>query len=50
MTTILSQQNEKLEVILMACKKVFLYLNMIYFEILLALCHGSKHKCYDGFK
>ena len=50
MTTILSQQNEKLEVILMACKKVFLYLNMIYFEILLALCHGSKHKYYDGFK
>ena len=49
MTAISSQRNEKLEVILMACKKVFLYLNMIYFEILLALCNSSKHKCYDGF-
>ena len=35
----------------MACKKVFLCLNMIYFEILLALRNNSsKHKCYDGFK
>jgi len=50
MTAILSQRNEKLEVILMVCKTVFLYLNMIYFEILLALCYSSKHKRYDMFK
>ena len=34
----------------MACKTVFLYLNTIYFEILLALCYSSKNKCYDVFK